>query len=99
MTLQEALNHRLTWALGSGLLTVVVAYFTFSRDILKELHFLKGQNAFLLKRFELLDKVHDRVLGLDRDSYKVRYDLDNAWKEIRNIKGGKGNGSHHAHAE
>lgn len=89
MTVYEILTDKVTWALGGGLIALAGSYFSFSRDILKELHFLKGQNSLLLHRFQLLDKMHERVTSLDKDQDRVRYDLNNCWTAIRNLRGGQ----------
>lgn len=89
------LEHRVTWALMAAIATLIGAYFSFSRDILRELHFIRGQNSFLLKRFEMLDKVQERIAAMDRDADRLKYDLNNAWTKIRDLKGDR-NGSSHA---
>ncbi len=88
MTAYDLLTDKITFALGGGIIALAGSYFSFSRDILKEISFIKGQNALLLHRFQLLDKMHERVTSLDKDHDRVRYDLNNAWSVIRSLKGG-----------
>lgn len=93
MTLQALLDSKLVWALGGALISLTMAYFAFSKDITKELAFIRGQLSALLKHLDRQNVTHDRVVVLDREHVKVRHDLDNAFKAIRELKEGVSNGS------
>lgn len=92
MTLQALLESKLVWALGGGLVSLTMAYFAFSRDITRDLSYIKGQLSMLLERFKAQDKIQEKVITLDNEQIKVKHDLQNAWNAIRKIQGGA-NGS------
>lgn len=93
MTLQDILSHRVTWALLGALVSLLGAYFAFTREILREVHQLKGMSTMLLQRLTLLDRVQEKLMGIDKDVDRLKYDQTNAFKLIRELKGGPTHGS------
>lgn len=94
MTLYDVINHKLVWALFGALVSVVVAYFTFSRDILREIFQLKGQSLLLLRRLEAIDRIQEILVGVNRDTDRLKYDLNNCWTEVRKLRpNGKDHGT------
>lgn len=94
MTLSAVLEHRFTWALLALLGGVIGSYFLFNRETLKEIYVVKGMLAALLQRGQECEKVKEKVIVLDKDHDKTKYDVRNAWTAIREIKqGGSPNGN------
>lgn len=94
MTPLDILSHRLTLSLLGVLGGVIGSYFLFNRETLKEIYVVKGMLAALLQRGQECEKVKEKIIVLDKDHDKTKYDVRNAWTAIREIKqGGAANGS------
>lgn len=68
--------------LGGSLLSLAISYVIFSRD----LAYIKGQLASLLKLGEKLDDTNRSVAILEKEHVQTRTDLNHAHGKIRDIQ-------------
>ena len=66
------------------MLSMAAAYVVAVKDIA----YIKGQLASLLKFHEKLSKLYDRQVVLEKDMSKAKMDLNQAHEKIRKLAGG-----------
>ncbi len=86
MTVESLLDSKPVWALGGALVSLTLAYFSFTKDILKELGLLKGQNILIFDKLRVVEKLQEKTAFLKEGLDRARYDVDAAHEKLRELK-------------
>jgi hypothetical protein len=78
--------------LGGGFASLLGSYFMFSRDMSKEVSFIKGQLVMVIQHLSHLPKIAESHAVLDKDHARTRAELNAAFEKIRSMEKRQANG-------
>jgi hypothetical protein len=86
VTTHDLITNPVFCGVFGALVAVVGAFFAFTREVGKDLGFLKGETSVIRESIEAVDKVMDKVIEIDKEQTRIKYDVERAWEAIREVK-------------
>lgn len=91
MTNWYAVAEKLGFAAGGAFVALVCAYYAVGKD----LSFLKGQLVMILQQLDMVRRLKEGVVALQKDTAKVQHDVNWAFEKIRTLENSRGSSNGH----